>query len=273
MWIFEYFKEHIAETINSTKISLKKKLTLPIIMIIVPAIIGFFINNTYLIKVFISILCGFGGLVSYCFLVFLFHLFKTPIDIYKKDKEAIKSLEGKQKTKLIIEFDRTSKDYRKEISQKNTNPNTRHIYDCFELTWQISIRNKSTVATIKGVKAKLAVVGSDSKKATHLKFADYNDKPYPRSVDISPTDSEFVEVINWYMVHGKEKEEKLECEVCNIELDHNYNRIPSFFYVGKNDCKIKIEVLADNAPSVSKYFNIGIRNNDNTINKICMWEA
>lgn len=203
-----------------------------------------------------------GGLLAY----------HKKIILMKRISEGEQALEERQKSELWIDFNKTSPDYRKEISQKNTNPNTAHIYDLFELTWQISIRNKSAV-TIKGVKAKLTVIESDSKKATHLKFADYNDKPYPRTVDISPGDSEFVEVVNWFMAHGKEKEDKLRCDICNIELDHNYTRIHAFFYVGKKDCKIKIEVFADNALPVSKCFNIGIRNNDNTINKICMWEA
>ncbi len=228
------------------------------------------INWRALLYEFVGVLIMFGVMFLWKSLKLVpENIYKEQQDIIISKQKTIESLEEKQKAKLIIEFDETSSDYRREISQKSTNPNTAYIYDRFELTWCISIYNESPIVKIKGVKAKLTIVGTDSKKATQLKFTDYNDKPYLRSIDISPKDREFVDVINWFMVHGKEKED-LRCDICNIELDHNYTRIPVSFYVGEDDCKIKIEVFADNAPPVSRYFIIGVRNDDNTINKIYM---
>ena len=105
MWFIIYFKEHFARIIKGTIVSLSGKVPMSAFMLLIPGIIGYFMDNEYLGKVYMSLICGFGGLGLFCFSVFLFYLFKTPVDIYKEGRETIKYLTELQKPKLQIGFD------------------------------------------------------------------------------------------------------------------------------------------------------------------------
>lgn len=244
MWILKYCNDHFIRIIKNTYNSLGKKLVLPIIMIAVPMIIAGFIENTYSIKILISILCGFGGLVSYCFLVFLFHLFKTPIDIYKEDKETIELLEEQQKPKLEIIFNETSKDHCSEYVQNEGQ------------TWRISVCNKSTTTLVKNVTVKLTEVYEGlslvDDRRVRLKFK-HCDRLF---VDIHAGDKELVDVFEWII-----DKENPRFDIRHIEVDKISNAIRLYYYIDKENYRIKIEAFGEGVSPISRFFTISKRKN------------
>ncbi|MBO1225086.1 MAG: hypothetical protein JYX80_11725 [Candidatus Scalindua sediminis] len=226
-----------------------------------------------------ALYCEFSGVLILICVMFLWKSLRVvpeciyeekETDIKTKDK-TIELLEERQRAKLIMEFYENSPSYCHDEFQENKNPNTEHIYDFFKRVWRISIYNDSSVTTIKDVKVKLTVEGANDREVI-LKFADNNTQPYWRFVDIAPEERVFIDVLEWFM--QRVKEDKLRFDICHIEVDRNYTRSPQCcYYTDKGDSKIKIVVFGKDIPSQSRYFMVGARNNDNTINKICMWEA
>ncbi len=235
-------------------------------MIIVPAIFGFLIdNNIYLFKIIISILCGFGGLVSYCFLVFLFHLFKTPIDIYKEDKETIESLEERLKPKLLIRFHENENGY---VYDEPGDYGTTIGHQISKRMFRIRVDNTSKSKAIEGVKVMLTNIykckpEEKGKLPVQLKLR--NGTKNRDSVTIPIDGWEFFEVIQAFFV--VEKRKMCVFEVCHIERSKNYENLP-YFNAENEDYKIKIEVKSNTTTCKPKEFKIGLRDN-----VIIMWEA
>ncbi|MFQ5962770.1 MAG: hypothetical protein ACE5KZ_00620 [Candidatus Scalinduaceae bacterium] len=274
----KYHKIRLLRTKNEIWEFFKEKKLYEIATIIIGTIINGILvaNKNY--NILMSLLYEFIGVIIMFGVLFLWKSLRlVPEDIYEEQQDIINSkqqtiefLEEQQKPKLRIDFSENNPSYCHDTFQKNKNPNTKHIYDRFERVWRISIHNDSSVTTIKDVKAKLIVEGTTGREEI-LKFTDNNVQPYRRSVNIAPGECIFVDVLEWYMA-GKE-EDSLSFDICHIEVDHNYTRIPVRYSTDNGDLKIRIEVFGENIPCQSKCFMVGAKNKDSTIDKIYMWSV
>lgn len=261
MWFIKYYKEHLFRVLKDTKNFLWDKILMSVFMLIIPGIIGSFIDNTYLGKIYMSILCGFSGLVLYSFLVLLFHLIKTPVDIYKKDKKTITSLEERQKPKLQIEFNENDPPYiDDDIIQIKGNK-----FCLNERLYRISIKNMSNSNTIEDVRVKLINIDEcpskyASKLPVNLKFM-HDSKPYKHSVDVHPDERVFVDVVVGVM--DREKQEMYMYSICSIKDKVSF-RLP----INEKDHRITIEAKGKDTICEPKHFMIGLKGK-----KIKMWEA
>ncbi len=254
----------------------QKALEIPIIS--VATIVNCIVANKHY-DILMALSYEVGALFIICLVLFLWKSLRVvPECIYEEKETIIKTrdktielLKERQSPKLIMEFYENSPSYCHDEFQENKNPNTEHIYDFFHRIWRISIYNDSPVTTIKDVKVKLTVEGSNDREVI-LKFADNNTHPYWRFVDIAPEERVFIDVLEWFM--QRVKEDNLRFDICHIEVDRNYTRSPQrCYHTDKGDSKIKIVVYGKDIPSQSRYFMVGAKNKDDTIDKICMWEA
>jgi hypothetical protein len=254
----------------------QKALEIPIIS--VATIVNCIVANKYY-DILMALSYEVGALFIICLVLFLWKSLRVvPECIYEEKETIIKTrdktielLKERQSPKLIMEFYENSPRYCHDEFQENKGTNTEHIYNRFYRIWRISIYNDSPVTTIKDVKVKLTVEGANDREVI-LKFADNNTQPYWRFVDIAPEERVFIDVLEWFMQWVKE--DKLRFDICHIEVDRNYTRSPQCcYYTDKGDSKIKIVVFGKDIPSQSRYFMVGARNKDDTIDKICMWEA
>lgn len=261
-----YWKVHFLKALNDTLKDFAKPSKTIIIFIIAIIFIGSVLGFTF-DEIFIRIIFPIGGLMF----LFLYIFCSNWMSISKRYYEENILLKEQQEPKLQIEFHENNSSYCHDEAHENKNPNTEHIYDSFERVWRISIYNDSPVTTIKDVKAKLTVEWANDREVT-LKFTDNNVQPYWRSVDIAPGERIFIDVLEWFM--QRVKEDKLRFDICHIEIDRNYTRSPQCcYYTDKGDSKIKIVVFGKDIPSQSRYFMVGAKNKDDTIDKIYMWEV
>ena len=274
----KYHKIRVSRAWNDTWKFIKEQKALEIPIISVATIVNCIVANKYY-DILMALSYEVVALFIICLFLFLWKSLRVvpeciyeekETDIKTKDK-TIELLKERQSPKLIMEFYENSPSYCHDEFQENKNPNTEHIYNRFERVWRISIYNDSSVTTIKDVKVKLTVEGANDREVI-LKFADNNTQPYWRSVDIAPEERVFVDVLEWIM--QRVKEDNLRFDICHIEVDRNYTRSPQrCYHTDKGDSKIKIVVYGKDIPSQSRYFMVGAKNKDDTIDKICMWEA
>lgn len=260
MWFIIYFKEHFARIIKGTIVSLSGKAPMSAFMLLIPGIIGYFIDSEYLSKVYMSLICGFGGLGLFCFSVFLFYLFKTPIDIYKEDRESIKNLTELQKPKLQIYFNENENgfiedeyaDYGKNIGRQINNR-----------TIRIRIDNLSKSNAVEGVEVLLTDIDKSEsqdkgKLPVRLELKNKTSS-YPDSFIIPIDGKVFFNVISAYFVVDKRK--MCVFNICHIEQRNNYTDIPIQRNAEETEYKIKIEVKSSTTVCDPKYFMIGLRDN------------
>ncbi len=223
----------------------------------------------------------FGTLFIAFIVIFFMKWYKASEDIFLENQNKIKSLNDKielleeqQKPKLEIGFnveqfpgclDDTSNAYESPQTGKA-------VCVAFSQKWRIFIYNPSATDTIKNVEVKLididkCLLGSARNlPEVHLKFA-HDNKCEQRFTDIHPKSRKFVDVIECYMKSTQINENIFY--VKHIEKNESYGDLTLFFKnIDKENCRIRIEVEAENTTCIPQDFIIGLIDN-----VIKMWEV
>jgi ATP/ADP translocase len=104
MWFRQYYKTYYKKVGESTFSFLKKLIVIPVLVLVIPAILGVFVGNDNLGKIITPVCYGFGSLLILIISVFFYNLLHIHASIFGEDQEIIESLKKEnQKLKAMTE--------------------------------------------------------------------------------------------------------------------------------------------------------------------------
>ncbi len=89
MWFRQYYKAYFKKVEEGAFSFLKKRIVIPVLMLVIPAILGVFVANDGLSKIITPVCYGFGSLLILIISVFFYNLLHTHASIFKEDQETI----------------------------------------------------------------------------------------------------------------------------------------------------------------------------------------
>ncbi len=104
MWFRQYYKAYFKKVGEGTFSFLKKRIVIPVLLLVIPAILGVYVANDGLSKIITSVCYGFGSLLILIISVFFYNLLHTHASIFKEEQETIELLKKEnQKLKAMME--------------------------------------------------------------------------------------------------------------------------------------------------------------------------
>jgi len=104
MWFRQYYKAYYKKVGESTFSFLKKLIVIPVLVLVIPAILGVFVGNDNLGKIITPVCYGFGSLLILIISVFFYNLLRIHASIFGEDQKIIESLKKEnQKLKAMTE--------------------------------------------------------------------------------------------------------------------------------------------------------------------------
>lgn len=205
-----------------------------------------------------------------CALVlFVYKLIRVPVHtteaIMRKNQKIIaikqkriEQLEEKIRPKLSIMFEQNNNTYYQDDSRLRA--------------VKLAIYNLSA-QTIKNIEIKITKVepmpnNLNSPLPLPLRIT-HDNPPLIKEFDLNPHSEKFIDVVRQY--HHNQSDAPSNSNQTNFEITHSISDIRVF--IEPDDYKITIKITANNMLPIQKDFNIGLRNNDNTKDKLWMWSV